>query len=116
MPTCPHHHPLAVSHRPLPVDRTIPPRRSRDGDPDGDDGGDDGAEHDQDRRVPPDQGGAVGSRARVASQDGSVATEYGLLAVVAATIVSVLLEWATSGGITALLTSILARVSELVGL
>ncbi len=54
--------------------------------------------------------------ARWACEDGSVATEYGLLAVVAATIVSVLLEWATSGGISALLGSILARVSDLVGL
>lgn len=50
------------------------------------------------------------------SQDGSVATEYGLLAVVAATIVSVMLDWATSGGITSLLTSIMARVANIVGL
>lgn len=50
------------------------------------------------------------------SQDGSVATEYGLLAVVAATIVSVMLDWATSGGITSLLQSIMARVASLVGL
>lgn len=49
-------------------------------------------------------------------QDGSVATEYGLLAVVAATIVSVMLEWATSGGITSLMASIMARVASLVGL
>lgn len=49
-------------------------------------------------------------------QAGSVATEYGLLAVVAATIVAVVLEWATSGGISGLLDSVLARVSTLVGL
>ncbi|HKJ57112.1 MAG TPA: hypothetical protein VJ978_14115 [Nitriliruptoraceae bacterium] len=49
-------------------------------------------------------------------EDGSVATEYGLLAVVAATIVAVVLEWATSGGITGLLQAVLARVSDLVGL
>lgn len=50
------------------------------------------------------------------SQDGSVATEYGLLAVVAATIVSVMLDWATSGGITSLLTAVMDRVGDLVGL
>lgn len=50
------------------------------------------------------------------AEDGSVATEYGLLAVVAATIVSVMLNWATSGGITSLLDSVLARVGDLVGL
>lgn len=54
--------------------------------------------------------------APAAHEDGSIATEYGLLAVVAATIVSVMLEWATSGGITALLASIMARVASLVGL
>lgn len=55
-------------------------------------------------------------RSRWHAQDGSVATEYGLLAVVAATIVSVILEWATGGGITDLLTAVMDRVSELVGL
>ncbi len=50
------------------------------------------------------------------SEDGSVATEYGLLAVVAATIVSVMLEWATGGGITSLLQAVMGRVSEVVGL
>ena len=54
--------------------------------------------------------------ARALDDQGSVATEYGLLAVVAATIVAVVLEWATSGGITNLLELVLARVSDLVGL
>jgi len=49
-------------------------------------------------------------------QDGSVAMEYGLLAVVAATIVSVVLEWATSGGITSLLEAVIGRVGDIVGL
>lgn len=53
---------------------------------------------------------------RINDEEGSVATEYGLLAVVAATIVAVVLEWATSGGISGLLDSVLARVSTLVGL
>lgn len=53
---------------------------------------------------------------RIDDEEGSVATEYGLLAVVAATIVAVVLEWATSGGISGLLNSVLARVSALVGL
>lgn len=70
--------------------------------------------------VPPVDPGStdVGSPLRQAmvGEDGSVATEYGLLAVVAATIVAVVLEWATSGGITGLLESVLARVAQLVGL
>lgn len=49
-------------------------------------------------------------------QDGSVAMEYGLLAVVAATVVSVVLEWATGGGITSLLEAVIGRVGEIVGL
>lgn len=53
---------------------------------------------------------------RLADEAGSVATEYGLLAVVAATIVAVVLEWATTGGISGLLDRVLARVSTLVGL
>lgn len=53
---------------------------------------------------------------RLAGEAGSVATEYGLLAVVAATIVAIVLEWATSGGISGLLDRVLARVSTLVGL
>lgn len=64
--------------------------------------------------------GATGPRPcrlrRLAGEAGSVATEYGLLAVVAATIVAVVLEWATTGGISGLLDRVLARVSTLVGL
>lgn len=73
---------------------------------------------DRDDRDGASERSARGGRPRVdlRSQDGSVATEYGLLAVVAATIVSVMLDWATSGGITSLLQSIMARVSSLVGL
>lgn len=57
-----------------------------------------------------------GDQPGIADQDGSVATEYGLLAVVAATIVSVMLEWATGGGITSLLQAVMGRVTEVVGL
>lgn len=53
---------------------------------------------------------------RLRDEHGSVATEYGLLAIVAATIVAVVLQWATDGGIAGLLDRVLARVATLVGM
>ncbi|MBY5161786.1 hypothetical protein [Salsipaludibacter albus] len=109
MPTRPHHHPLAdpsagAGRQPVPA-RVIELRHRSPT----------RGDHPAASSEPTTSDGTTAA-GRASSEDGSVATEYGLLAVVAATIVSVLLEWATSGGISALLGSILDRVSDLVGL
>lgn len=48
-------------------------------------------------------------------QDGSLVTEYGLLAVVAATIAGVLIQWATGGAVVNLFNALVDRARELVG-
>jgi Flp pilus assembly pilin Flp len=48
-------------------------------------------------------------------QDGSLVTEYGLLAVVAATVAGVLIQWATGGAIVNLFNALVDRARELVG-
>jgi hypothetical protein len=48
-------------------------------------------------------------------QDGSLVTEYGLLAVVAATIAGVLIQWATGGAVINLFNALVDRARELVG-
>lgn len=48
-------------------------------------------------------------------QDGSLVTEYGLLAVVAATVAGVLIQWATSGAIVNLFNALVDRARALVG-
>jgi len=48
-------------------------------------------------------------------QSGSLVTEYGLLAVVAATVAGVLIQWATSGAIVNLFNALVDRARELVG-
>jgi len=45
----------------------------------------------------------------------SLVTEYGLLAVVAATVAGVLIQWATSGAIVNLFNALVDRARELVG-
>ena len=46
---------------------------------------------------------------------GSLVTEYGLLAVVAATIAGVLIQWATGGAVVDLFNALVDRARELVG-
>lgn len=53
--------------------------------------------------------------APLTDENGSLVTEYGLLAVVAATIAGVLIQWATGGAIVNLFNALVDRARELVG-
>ena len=53
--------------------------------------------------------------ASLTDEDGSLVTEYGLLAVVAATIAGVLIQWATGGAVVNLFNALVDRARELVG-
>lgn len=48
-------------------------------------------------------------------EDGSLVTEYGLLAVVAATIAGVLIQWATNGAVVNLFNALIDRTRGLIG-
>jgi Flp pilus assembly pilin Flp len=48
-------------------------------------------------------------------EDGSLVTEYGLLAVVAATIAGVVISWASNGALVALFNALLRHARGLVG-
>ncbi len=61
-----------------------------------------------------DERAAHTGRGRLA-EDGSLVTEYGLLAVVAATIAGVLIQWATGGAVINLFNALVDRARELVG-
>lgn len=114
MPACPHRHPLAtaprrhIGHVPS-IPRRSPSVPAAAGltSPAATDPPRSGPSH-------PVRRGSLATR--LADEAGSVATEYGLLAVVAATIVAVVLEWATSGGISGLLDAVIGRVGEILGL
>lgn len=54
-------------------------------------------------------------RSDTPDEDGSLVTEYGLLAVVAATVAGVLIQWATGGAIVNLFNALIDRARELVG-
>jgi hypothetical protein len=56
-----------------------------------------------------------GARHTAGGEDGSLITEYGLLAVVAATIAGVLIQWATSGALVNLFNALIDRARALVG-
>lgn len=49
------------------------------------------------------------------AEDGSLVTEYGLLAVVAATIAGVVITWASSGALVTLFNALLRQARTLVG-
>ena len=51
----------------------------------------------------------------LSDEDGSLVTEYGLLAVVAATVAGVLIQWATGGAVVNLFNALVDRARELVG-
>ena len=53
--------------------------------------------------------------AACSDEDGSLVTEYGLLAVVAATVAGVLIQWATGGAVVNLFNALVDRARELVG-
>ncbi|MEX0868258.1 MAG: hypothetical protein WD011_01165 [Nitriliruptoraceae bacterium] len=52
---------------------------------------------------------------RAVTQDGSLVTEYGLLAVVAATIAGAVMQWATGGALMSLFNALLSQARSLVG-
>jgi hypothetical protein len=60
--------------------------------------------------IPSDPSGSVDP-----SDEGSLVTEYGLLAVVAATVAGVLIQWATGGAVVNLFNALVDRARELVG-
>jgi Flp pilus assembly pilin Flp len=51
----------------------------------------------------------------VADEDGSLVTEYGLLAVLAATIAGVVMTWASGGALVTLFNALLRQARSLVG-
>lgn len=48
-------------------------------------------------------------------EEGSLVTEYGLLAVVAATVAGVIIQWASGGALVTLFNALLRQARELVG-
>lgn len=48
-------------------------------------------------------------------EDGSLVTEYGLLAVVAATVAGVVISWASNGALVSLFNALLRHARSLVG-
>lgn len=48
-------------------------------------------------------------------EDGSLVTEYGLLAVVAATVAGVVIAWASNGALVSLFNALLRQARSLVG-
>lgn len=48
-------------------------------------------------------------------EDGSLVTEYGLLAVVAATVAGVIIQWASDGALVTLFNALLRQARALVG-
>ena len=52
---------------------------------------------------------------RAVDESGSLVTEYGLLAVVAATIAGVVIQWASGGALVALFNALISRARDLVG-
>ena len=65
------------------------------------------------RLTPPE--GPPGWRTSLAEEDGSLVTEYGLLAVVAATIAGVMIQWASGGALVTLFNALLRHARSLVG-
>lgn len=52
---------------------------------------------------------------RRADEEGSLVTEYGLLAVVAATVAGVVIQWASGGALVTLFNALLRHARSLVG-
>ncbi|TVR37323.1 MAG: hypothetical protein EA388_01885 [Nitriliruptor sp.] len=64
-------------------------------------------------RAAPD--GRSASPARWDDEQGSLVTEYGLLAVVAATVAGVIIQWASGGALVTLFNALLRQARALVG-
>jgi len=58
---------------------------------------------------------ATASGDRLGSEDGSLVTEYGLLAVVAATLAGAVMSWASNGALVTLFNALLRQARSLVG-
>ncbi len=69
----------------------------------------------QQARRGPEVSDAMSGATPDASEEGSLVTEYGLLAVVAATVAGVLIQWATGGAVVNLFNALVDRARELVG-
>ncbi|MEX0592855.1 MAG: hypothetical protein WD358_02195 [Nitriliruptoraceae bacterium] len=52
----------------------------------------------------------------ISDEDGSVVTEYGLLAVVVATVAALLIQWVSGGALLGLFDDLLASARSIVGL
>lgn len=57
----------------------------------------------------------VGHAPSHGDEDGSLVTEYGLLAVVAATVAGVIIQWASGGALVTLFNALLRQARALVG-
>ncbi|MFP4234381.1 MAG: hypothetical protein ACLFUG_05580 [Nitriliruptoraceae bacterium] len=57
----------------------------------------------------------IAEPARADGEDGSLVTEYGLLAVVAATVAGVVIQWASGGALVTLFNALLRHARSLVG-
>lgn len=54
-------------------------------------------------------------RHRFATDDGSLVTEYGLLALVAATVAGVVMQWASQGALVGLFNALIGQARNIVG-
>lgn len=54
-------------------------------------------------------------RQRLAEEDGSLVTEYGLLALIAATIAGVVMQWASQGALVGLFNALIGQARNIVG-
>jgi len=50
-----------------------------------------------------------------ANEDGSLVTEYGLLALIAATIAGVVMQWASQGALVGLFNALIGQARNIVG-
>ena len=57
----------------------------------------------------------LAASSRAGSEDGSLVTEYGLLAIVAATLAGAVISWASNGALVTLFTALLRQARALVG-
>lgn len=65
--------------------------------------------------VPTDPTDPTDAVSRRHQEEGSLVTEYGLLAVVAATVAGVIIEWASGGALVTLFNALLRQARALVG-
>jgi Flp pilus assembly pilin Flp len=66
-------------------------------------------------RTPPAVAAEEPNAAAPGDEDGSLVTEYGLLAIVAATVAAGVIQWASDGAITTLFNALLRQARGIVG-